>query len=267
MRMSWCWSGLRLRLLCVLDTDACINNPCDDNAVCTDTAAPALDDAAGRTCTCNAGYSGDGETGNCVGNIVLVNVNVHPCWYPAIVLVVLSICCNVCVCVCICVCHERRQRHTPHRHSYEDTDTHRETHLQRHTDRCLSVCVRSLCCLCCLRVFCLSTYAVGLLYCLIMLCPSLLCFYTSVYAVEIVCCALCLCHIPMLDVLAFLMTVPLPFCFWCTAVACAANSIGMYMPAVYCSCECYSCLISSVCLVFVCLICSLYLLCLWRVIF
>ena len=51
----------------MLDIDACINNPCDANADCVDAAPPALDDPAGRTCSCNAGYSGDGENGNCAG--------------------------------------------------------------------------------------------------------------------------------------------------------------------------------------------------------
>ncbi|XP_035665958.1 P-selectin-like [Branchiostoma floridae] len=38
------------------DIDACLANPCDTNATCTDNPAPALD----ATCTCNTGYTGDG---------------------------------------------------------------------------------------------------------------------------------------------------------------------------------------------------------------
>ena len=50
-----------------VDIDACVNFPCDPNAVCEDVAAPALDAADGRTCTCNSGYYADGDS--CVGNI------------------------------------------------------------------------------------------------------------------------------------------------------------------------------------------------------
>ena len=49
------------------DINACTNNPCDANAACADSDAPALDNADGRTCTCNDGYSGDGEDGDCAG--------------------------------------------------------------------------------------------------------------------------------------------------------------------------------------------------------
>ncbi|XP_035671469.1 neurocan core protein-like [Branchiostoma floridae] len=38
------------------DIDACLANPCDAQATCTDNPAPALD----ATCTCNTGYTGDG---------------------------------------------------------------------------------------------------------------------------------------------------------------------------------------------------------------
>ncbi|XP_019618968.1 PREDICTED: sushi, von Willebrand factor type A, EGF and pentraxin domain-containing protein 1-like [Branchiostoma belcheri] len=38
------------------DIDACLANPCDAQATCTDNPAPALD----ATCACNAGYEGDG---------------------------------------------------------------------------------------------------------------------------------------------------------------------------------------------------------------
>eukprot|EP00058_Branchiostoma_floridae_P027601 XP_002613092.1 hypothetical protein BRAFLDRAFT_89974 [Branchiostoma floridae] len=38
------------------DIDACKENPCDAQATCLDNPAPALD----ATCTCNAGYTGDG---------------------------------------------------------------------------------------------------------------------------------------------------------------------------------------------------------------
>lgn len=46
------------------DIDACVGNPCDANAACTDTAGGAAG-AAGRACACNTGYTGDGEVGNC----------------------------------------------------------------------------------------------------------------------------------------------------------------------------------------------------------
>ncbi|XP_019648026.1 PREDICTED: signal peptide, CUB and EGF-like domain-containing protein 2 [Branchiostoma belcheri] len=44
--------------ICQMDFDACLSNPCDVNAVCTDNPAPALD----ATCTCKAGYEGDGTS-------------------------------------------------------------------------------------------------------------------------------------------------------------------------------------------------------------
>ena len=66
--------------LCVADIDACTNNACDNDATCADSAAPALDNAAGRTCTCNAGFSGTGETGNCAGTPALgVATHTHSC--------------------------------------------------------------------------------------------------------------------------------------------------------------------------------------------
>eukprot|EP00058_Branchiostoma_floridae_P024990 XP_002610480.1 hypothetical protein BRAFLDRAFT_85621 [Branchiostoma floridae] len=40
------------------DIDACLANPCDAQATCTDNPAPALD----ATCNCNIGYTGDGLT-------------------------------------------------------------------------------------------------------------------------------------------------------------------------------------------------------------
>ncbi len=42
-----------------VDIDACPSNACGPNATCTDRFAPALGDAAGRTCSCNTGYGGD----------------------------------------------------------------------------------------------------------------------------------------------------------------------------------------------------------------
>jgi hypothetical protein len=47
------------------DVDACVANPCDANATCTDKPAPASNDATGRTCACQAGYTGTGEPGQC----------------------------------------------------------------------------------------------------------------------------------------------------------------------------------------------------------
>ncbi|XP_035694655.1 neurogenic locus notch homolog protein 3-like [Branchiostoma floridae] len=41
-----------------IHVDACLANPCDAQATCTDKPAPALD----ATCTCNTGYTGDGLT-------------------------------------------------------------------------------------------------------------------------------------------------------------------------------------------------------------
>ncbi|CAH1272977.1 PKD1L3 [Branchiostoma lanceolatum] len=38
------------------DVDACLTNPCDTQATCTDNPPPALD----ANCTCNTGYTGDG---------------------------------------------------------------------------------------------------------------------------------------------------------------------------------------------------------------
>eukprot|EP00058_Branchiostoma_floridae_P018043 XP_002603532.1 hypothetical protein BRAFLDRAFT_79068 [Branchiostoma floridae] len=44
------------------DMDACLSNPCDAQAICTDNPAPALD----ATCTCSPGYTGDGlVSGGC----------------------------------------------------------------------------------------------------------------------------------------------------------------------------------------------------------
>ena len=47
------------------DLDACMANPCDANATCTDLPPPALDTPTGRICACNPGFIGDGEPGNC----------------------------------------------------------------------------------------------------------------------------------------------------------------------------------------------------------
>ncbi|XP_078703222.1 uncharacterized protein LOC144928558 isoform X2 [Branchiostoma floridae x Branchiostoma belcheri] len=44
--------------ICQMDFDACPSTSCDVNAVCTDNPAPALD----ATCSCNAGYEGDGTS-------------------------------------------------------------------------------------------------------------------------------------------------------------------------------------------------------------
>ncbi len=47
-----------------LDIDECgtANSPCDANAVCANTIG-------GYTCTCNSGYSGDGQT--CTGKYLI----------------------------------------------------------------------------------------------------------------------------------------------------------------------------------------------------
>ncbi|XP_078698289.1 uncharacterized protein LOC144925662 [Branchiostoma floridae x Branchiostoma belcheri] len=42
--------------VCQIDINACLANPCDAQATCTDNPPPALD----ATCTCNTGYTGDG---------------------------------------------------------------------------------------------------------------------------------------------------------------------------------------------------------------
>jgi hypothetical protein len=58
---------------CVLiaaDANACVSHPCTNGggvAACRDLPPPALDAAAGRTCTCNAGYSYKDDTRGCVG--------------------------------------------------------------------------------------------------------------------------------------------------------------------------------------------------------
>jgi len=41
------------------DIDACVNNPCDPNAVCTDLPDPAPDGPTGRRCDCNAGFAAE----------------------------------------------------------------------------------------------------------------------------------------------------------------------------------------------------------------
>ena len=43
------------------DINACTTNACDANAACADLPPPLIG-TAGRTCTCNAGYTGNGET-------------------------------------------------------------------------------------------------------------------------------------------------------------------------------------------------------------
>jgi hypothetical protein len=50
------------------DVDACIRHPCRDgagSATCQDLPNPAPNAAAGRRCTCDAGYSYKGETRRC----------------------------------------------------------------------------------------------------------------------------------------------------------------------------------------------------------
>jgi len=45
------------------DIDACVANPCGAHTSCSDRAAPAPNDATGRTCACDAGFAGDPATG------------------------------------------------------------------------------------------------------------------------------------------------------------------------------------------------------------
>ncbi len=45
------------------NSDACVNHPCGANATCTDLPPPAPDDANGRTCACNPGFTGDAALG------------------------------------------------------------------------------------------------------------------------------------------------------------------------------------------------------------
>eukprot|EP00050_Salpingoeca_kvevrii_P018124 m.71013 g.71013 ORF g.71013 m.71013 type:complete len:1871 (-) comp7913_c1_seq2:312-5924(-) len=59
-----------------LPINACVNNPCDENAICTDLPAPALDNAAGRTCACIDGYSGTGEPDGCTD---IDACSINPC--------------------------------------------------------------------------------------------------------------------------------------------------------------------------------------------
>jgi len=47
------------------DVDACVDNPCDAEASCTDLAPPALNDPDGRICECQEGFEGSGEPGDC----------------------------------------------------------------------------------------------------------------------------------------------------------------------------------------------------------
>ena len=49
------------------DINACINNPCAANAVCADLPAPAVDEQAGRSCTCEGGYGNYVEGVGCEG--------------------------------------------------------------------------------------------------------------------------------------------------------------------------------------------------------
>jgi len=45
------------------DINACLTNACGANATCSDLPAPALGDAAGRTCACDLGYEGNAALG------------------------------------------------------------------------------------------------------------------------------------------------------------------------------------------------------------
>jgi hypothetical protein len=62
-----CWSSCWLTALTNSDFDACAASPCGSNTQCTDLAPPLTN----RTCTCNAGYTGNAETG-CTGMLVLL---------------------------------------------------------------------------------------------------------------------------------------------------------------------------------------------------
>jgi len=63
------------------DTNACTSTPCGVNARCSDKPPPAVGDAAGRTCICDAGYAGNHEAG-CEGDpdyMVLSPVSSESC--------------------------------------------------------------------------------------------------------------------------------------------------------------------------------------------
>lgn len=57
-----------------LDTNACLTNTCDVNAACTDLPPPSSG-GSGRVCSCDSGYSGDGEPGNCAAVQALVTIS------------------------------------------------------------------------------------------------------------------------------------------------------------------------------------------------
>ncbi|XP_078685979.1 uncharacterized protein LOC144918808 [Branchiostoma floridae x Branchiostoma belcheri] len=57
------------------DIDACLANPCDAQATCTDNPAPALD----ATCACNAGYEGDGLASGGTGCSDIDACQANPC--------------------------------------------------------------------------------------------------------------------------------------------------------------------------------------------
>ncbi|KAI8518538.1 hypothetical protein Bbelb_045550 [Branchiostoma belcheri] len=57
------------------DIDACLANPCDAQATCTDNPAPALD----ATCACNAGYEGDGLASGGTGCTDIDACVANPC--------------------------------------------------------------------------------------------------------------------------------------------------------------------------------------------
>eukprot|EP00041_Stephanoeca_diplocostata_P031752 m.996666 g.996666 ORF g.996666 m.996666 type:complete len:2211 (+) comp24021_c0_seq2:83-6715(+) len=48
------------------DADACTITPCDAHATCVDFLPPAPGNITGRRCTCNAPFTGDGETCSCL---------------------------------------------------------------------------------------------------------------------------------------------------------------------------------------------------------
>ena len=57
-----------LFVLCAsADVNACIQNPCANGGHCSDLPPPALNNAAGRNCTCDAGLEYANNTVGCIG--------------------------------------------------------------------------------------------------------------------------------------------------------------------------------------------------------
>ena len=58
----------RQRIIFFLDTDECLESPCDVNAKCTNTNGS-------YECTCRGGFSGDGK--NCSGKFLVISKSSH----------------------------------------------------------------------------------------------------------------------------------------------------------------------------------------------